>query len=295
MIGVDIGGTRIKLADVDGAEIRKSTTIPTPAGLGPGEFLDALAAAVRTIDPGPPAVGLAIPGEVDGDGKCYRLPNIPGFEGVPIAAELEGRLGARVVVENDATAAALGESVYGHGRAHPSFLMVTLGTGIGGGLVLDRRIVRGRHGFAGEIGHVVVDRSPAAPPCVCGSRGCLETFTAARAIVDAARRNGLTVAEPRDVAIAARAGNQAAISVFDAVADAFAIALISLQNTLDLDAIVFSGGISASFDLVEPGLRKGLRARCYAKPLGEVPLLVSELGENAGVIGAACLVHDETA
>src|SRR5689334_14828915 len=102
MIGVDIGGTRIKLADVDGANIRKSTTIPTPSGLAAPDFMDALAAAVRQLDLAPPAVGLAIPGEVDRDGKCYRLPNIAGFEGVHIGAELERRLGARVAVENDA-------------------------------------------------------------------------------------------------------------------------------------------------------------------------------------------------
>jgi glucokinase len=292
MIGVDIGGTRIKLADVDGSRIEKQSVIPTPAGVTPAAFLDALARAIRDLVPSPTAVGLGIPGEVDRNGRCYRLPNVPGFEGVAFAAELEQRLGVRVVVENDATAAALGEARFGHGRAHPSFLMVTLGTGIGGGLVLDRKLVRGANGFAAEIGHVTVDISPTAPACVCGNRGCLESFAGARALVERVRREGVSANEASDVAAAARRGEPSARAALDTMADMLAIALNSIQNVLDLDAIVFSGGVSAAFDLVEPRMREKLRARCYAKPLGEVPLLVSELGEHAGVVGAALLVAD---
>jgi glucokinase len=289
MIGVDVGGTRIKLADVDGSRIEKHTAIPTPKGATPAQFLDALAGAIKLLAPSPSAVGLGIPGEVDRDGRCYRLPNVPGFEGVMFAAELERRLGTHVVVENDATTAALGESHFGHGRRHASFLMLTLGTGIGGGLVLERRLVRGANGFAAEIGHVTVDISPTAPPCVCGNRGCLESYAGARALVDRVRGEGVPANEARDVALAARRGDASARAAFDTMADMLAVAVNSIQNVLDLDAIVFGGGVSASFDLVEPRLRQKLRARCFAKPLGEVPLLVSELGEHAGVIGAALL------
>lgn len=289
MIGVDIGGTRIKLADVDGPRIEKQSVIPTPKSATPAEFLDTLAEAIRQLDASPSAVGLGIPGEVDRAGRCYRLPNVPGFEGVAFGAELERRLGARVVVENDATAAALGESRFGHGRKYPSFLMMTLGTGIGGGLVLERRLVRGANGFAAEIGHVTVDISPAAPPCVCGNRGCLESYAGARALVERARRDGVPANEARDVALAARRGEPNARAAFDTMADMLAVAVNSIQNVLDLDAMVFGGGVSAAFDLVEARLREKLRARCFAKPLGEVPLLVSELGEHAGVIGAALL------
>lgn len=289
MIGVDIGGTRIKLADVEGARVTKTTTVATPAGLTPAEFLDALAGAIRDLVPSPAAVGLGIPGEVDRNGRCYRLPNVPGFEGIAFAAELERRLGTRVVVENDATAAALGESRFGHGRTYASFLMVTLGTGVGGGLVLERRLVRGANGFAAEIGHVTVDPSPTAPGCVCGNHGCLESYAGARALVERMRREGVEAEGASDVAAAARRGDPKARAAFETMADMMAIALNSIQNVLDLDAIVFSGGVSAAFDLVEPRLRERLRARCYAKPLGEVPLLVSELGEHAGVIGAAQL------
>jgi glucokinase len=292
MIGVDIGGTRIKLADVDGSRIEKHSVVPTPVGVAPSEFLDTLARTIRDLVPSPTAVGLGIPGEVDRNGRCYRLPNVPGFEGVAFADELERRLGARVVVENEATATALGESRFGHGRTHASFLMVTLGTGVGGGLVLDRRLIRGTNGFAGEVGHVTVDLSPTAPRCVCGNQGCLESFAGARALVERVRRDGLSATGANDVALAARRGEASARAAFDTMADMLAVALNSIQNVIDLDAIVFSGGVSNAFDLIESRLREKLRARCYAKPLGEVPLLLSELGEHAGVIGAALLTAE---
>jgi glucokinase len=289
MIGVDVGGTRIKVAEVDGARVVRFTSFDTPVGKSPAALFDAVAKAVHELDASPKTLGVAIPGEVDKSGRCYRLPNIPGFDGVPIAAELEHRTLARVVVENDATVAALAESLFGYGREHPSFLMVTLGTGVGGGVVIDRRIVRGAHGFGGEIGHVTVDSSPGAPLCGCGNRGCLESFAGTRAILEAFHAKGGRALEIREVAESARRGDAAGRAAFDAVSDALAIALNSIQNVLDLDAIVFAGGISKSFDLLEGRLREGLRARRFAEPLSEVPLLVSELGEHAGVVGAAHL------
>lgn len=291
-IGVDFGGTAIKIAEVDGANILRATSIPTPIGASPPAILDAIAGALGVVTPSPPTIGVAIPGEVDATGRCYRLPNVPGFEGLEIARELEVRTGARVVVENDGTAAALGERLFGHGRQHPSFIIVTLGTGIGGGLVLGRKLVRGAHGFAAEIGHVTVDSRPDAPACVCGNRGCLEAYAGTHALLAEFERNGGTASEIKDVADSARNGERAGLAVFAALADVLAIALNSIQNILDLDAIVFTGGVANSFDLVEPRLREALRKRCYAKPLGEVPLLVSELGDKAGVVGAAGLVAE---
>jgi glucokinase len=289
MIGIDLGGTRIKLAEVEDGTVLRSKIVHTPAGGPPARVLDAIAEGVRELSASPRELGMAIPGEVDATGKCWRLPNIPGFEGVEIARELGDRTGARVTVENDGTTAAYGEALYGHGTAHASFLMVTLGTGIGGGLVLDRRLVRGAHGFAAEIGHVTVDSSPTARPCVCGNRGCLEAYAGTVALLDSFRSAGGSATEVRDLADSAHRGEAAGRAAFDAMARALAIAVNSIQNVLDLDAVVFTGGISKAFDLVEPGLRAELRSRCFAKPLGEVPLLVSELGELAGVIGAAHL------
>jgi len=285
-----MGGTRIKIAEVEGADIVQSANVQTPVGEGPERILDQVAAAVRALNPAPHELGMAIPGEVDATGRCWRLPNIPGFDGFEIARELSERTGARVTIENDGTTAAYGEALFGHGRTHASFLVVTLGTGIGGGLVLGRRLIRGSHGFAAEVGHVTIDSSPDARICSCGNRGCLEAYAGTRGLIlSFEEAGGGAVAEIVPIAESAYRTEAAGVAVFDSMADALAIGLNSVQNVLDLDAIVFTGGISKSFDLIEPRLRHGLRTRCYAKVLAEVPLLVSELGDVAGVVGAAYL------
>jgi glucokinase len=286
LVGVDFGGTRIKAGVVDGGAIVKSEAIATRGS--PSEVLDAIAALVKSLEPTAKQVGVAIPGECDDRGRCYRLPNVHGFEGVSIGEELGARLGCRVAVENDATSAALGELAFGHGRA--SFLMVTLGTGVGGGVVIDRRVRRGANGFGGEIGHVPIDRRDDAPKCGCGLRGCVEAFAGTAAILARFRELGGDAKEPRDLAKAARDGDANARRVWNEMGDALGFMLTSVQNVLDLDAIVFSGGISASFDLIEPSLRERLRARAHAKPLGDIPLLVSPLANQAGIVGAAHLL-----
>ena len=286
MIGVDFGGTRIKAGVVDGGALVKSEAIPTRGS--PSEVLDAIALLVKSLEAAPAQVGVAIPGECDDRGRCYRLPNVRGFEGVAIGDELRARLGCRVAVENDATAAALGELAFGHGRA--SFVIVTLGTGVGGGVVVDRRVRRGANGFAGELGHVPIDRRDDAPKCGCGLRGCVEAFAGTAAILARFKELGGDAKEPKELAKAAREGDASARRVWNEMGDALGFMLTSVQNILDLDAIVFSGGISASFDLIEPSLRERLRARAHARPLGEVPLLVSPLADRAGIVGAAHLL-----
>jgi glucokinase len=288
-IGIDFGGTRIKLALVDDGEVVRKASIETPHGAAPAAIFDAIAAQVRALDPSPSRLGMAIPGEVDRDGRCIRLPNVPGFEGVAMAAELSRRVNAAVVVENDATTAAYAEALFGHGKEYPSFLTVTLGTGVGGGLVIERGLVRGAHGFGAEIGHVTVDTSTAAVPCACGNRGCLEAYAGTVGLLAVFRASGGAATEIAEVAASARRGEAAGLAAFASLSDSLAVALNSIQNVLDLDAIVFSGGVSKSFDLVEPRLRAGLRAKRFAPILGEVPLLTSELGEHAGVVGAAHL------
>ncbi|MCF6229033.1 MAG: ROK family protein, partial [Planctomycetes bacterium] len=154
-IGVDWGGSSIKLAIVDGQNV--SSFISKPTIGTPEQILDTITRAVKELTATPNHVGLAIPGEVRSSGECWRLPNVPGFEGINIAAELTKRLSCPVAVENEATAAALAERLFGWGIRYRCMLLVTLGTGVGGGFVLDGNIRRGRGGFAGEIGHVVID------------------------------------------------------------------------------------------------------------------------------------------
>jgi len=292
MIGVDFGGTQIKAGIVAGDAVERWSVDQTPTGAPPATVLDAVARVVVELDARPTRVGLAIPGEVDANGRCWRLPNVPGFEGVEIASELRARLGCPVYVENDATTAAYAELLFGHGRQYPSLAMLTLGTGIGGGLVLDGKVRRGRFGFAGEFGHIPIDHSAGAWPCGCGQRGCLEAYAGSRGVLRRFTELGGRGDEIKEVAESVRRGERAGLEAFEMMARALGDGVTALENVLDLDAIVFSGGISASFDLIEPKLRESVRARAFAPPLGEVPLLVSELGERAGVVGAAYLGAD---
>ena len=289
LIGVDFGGTSVKAGVVEGGEVVRSTAAATRFDTGAEDVLDAIANTVLALTPKPDAVGVAIPGEVNAEGRCWRLANVPGFEGVPIGEELAKRLGCPIAVENDATTAALGEQLYGHGRDNPSFLMVTLGTGIGGGLVLGHQLYPGSNGFAAEVGHNNVDSSPEAPLCACGQRGCIEAFAGTKALLRRFHELGGHASEVLPISVSARRGEAAGQKTFEMMGTALGRGLAVIQNVLDLNAIVFSGGVSASFDLIEPHIRAALRANVFGKPAGEVPLLVSELGERAGVIGAAHL------
>lgn len=286
-IGVDFGGTRIKAGLVRDGAVVAHASIATPKGKV--AILDAIAKLVKRLDKKPSSVGLAIPGEVDQQGVCWRLPNVPGFKGVNIPRELSRRLGCPVACENDATAAALAERVFGHGIAQRSFLLVTLGTGVGGGVCIDRVVHRGRNGFGGEIGHVLVDSAKDAWPCGCGAKGCMESYAGTAGVLRKFHELGGRGRNLEQVAKAARGGSDAGKEALAMMGRALGLGIGSIQNTLDLDAIVFTGGASASFDLIEPALRAALKERAFAPPLAEVKLLISALGGDAGIVGATLI------
>lgn len=288
-IGVDFGGTRIKLARVEEDRVQSESSIETPQGQGAEAVLAAIADAVLALDPEPEAIGLAIPGQVDQHGVCYRLPNVPGFEGVHVASILEPRVGCSVHIENDGNAAAHGEALFGMGKRYRSFALFTLGTGVGGGIVIDGRVRTGVYGFAAEVGHVVVDAREEAWACVCGRRGCVEAYAGTKALLRKFQELGGSATEVLTIAESARRGERAGRETFAMMAESLARAVTIIQTLLDVDAIGFTGGISASFDLIESTLREQVAAQAYSKPLGAVPLVVSELGARAGVVGAAHL------
>jgi len=285
-IGVDFGGTNIKAALVDQANVHAHVSVPTNSGAGPEAVLDALAGAVKQLGASAATVGVAIPGEVDETGHCYRLPNVPGFDNYPMRAGLQSRLGCKVNIENDATAAALAERLFGWGTQFRSFLLVTLGTGIGGGLVLDGNIRRGRGGFAGEIGHVLVDSSAQAWSCGCGLKGCMEAYAGAKGLLRQDAEHGGHATEVRQIV---DAGGDRAQRLFEFLGQALGTGLARLNNALDLDALVFTGGVAGSFAAIEPHLRAHFAAHSYSLPMADIAMEVSRLGEHAGVIGAAWL------
>lgn len=294
LIGVDLGGTRIKVGMVQGAEVLQTTTVKTPKTVT--ATLEAIVKAINTLTSSPRVVGLAIPGEVDLNGRIWRLPNIPGFEGVSIATILEDRLSCPIFVENDAIAAAIAENRLGYGKTYAHFLTVTLGTGIGGGLVLDHKPRRGTHGFAGEIGHILIDNQPDAWPCNCDRKGCMEAYAGTRGLL---RRftelGGSHVSDVQAIVPSAQRNEPAGYKTFEMMGWALGTGLATLQNILDLEAFVFTGGVAAAFvDWIEAPLRKALKERTFASVLGDLPLKVSPLQPHTGLIGAAHLIVEKS-
>ncbi|HYO94069.1 MAG TPA: ROK family protein [Polyangiaceae bacterium] len=291
LVGIDFGVTHVKAGIVEGGEVIRSTSAATRPGASPEQTLDLLANTVLALTPYPEAVGVAIPGEVDADGRCWRLTNVPGFAGVHVAQQLSERLGGcPIAVENEATTAAFGERLYGHGREHPSFLIVTLGLGVGAGLVLGHMLYPGANGFAGEFGHLKIDRAADAPLCGCGQRGCVESFSGTRALFRKFRESGgAEVEDVLPIAVSARRGERPGLDVFAMLGESLGCGLSAVQNLLDLNAIIFTGEVCASFDLFEPHVRRMLVATAFAPPLAEVPLMPSDLGERGTIIGAAYL------
>lgn len=291
LIGVDFGGVHIKTGTVSGGDVLRTTSTRVPANAGPSEILDLIASMVLALAPKPETVGVAIPGEVDADGRCWRLTNVPGFAGIHLAEELSARLsGAQIAVENRSTSAALGERLYGHGQEHPSFLMVTLGTGIGAGLVLGHMLYSGANGLAGEFGHINIDTAADAPLCGCGQRGCVEAYAGTKALMRKFKAaGGEDAQEVTTIVASARRGQAAGIEVVRVLGTALGRGVALAQNLLDLNAIVFAGEVTSAFDLFETHVREALTAGAFAPPQAEVPLLVSNLGERAAIIGAAYL------
>ncbi|MFZ5894256.1 MAG: ROK family protein [Myxococcota bacterium] len=289
LIGVDFTGSTLSAGVVEGAAVVREASVEVPAGALPGETLDALANLVRGLTKRLDAVGLAIPGQVNAQGSCWRLPNAPVFEGVPIAKEIANRLDCPVAVENRATAAALAERLFGYGKTFPSFILITLGTGVGGGLVIGHQLYPGANGFGAEIGHLCVDGARDAPLCACGRRGCLEVFAGARGVLRRFAEYGGLGLKLSQVVSSARRGESAGLQTVDALGVVLGRAISALQNLLDLNGVVLAGPLASVFELFESRLRAELRSSAFAPLLGEVPIVVSTLGEQASVVGAAYL------
>ncbi len=308
-VGVDLGGTKCLGVVVDGdGAIVTEMRIPTPRGA------DAILAGLRDvaaelISRCPPdqvvGVGIGAPGLVDASGVLRYAPNLAGIAELSLAEPLARHLGVRVVVDNDATCACWGEAQAGAARGRSHFVLVTLGTGIGGGLVLDGKLYRGRHGFAGEIGHMVVD--PHGPPCPCGQRGCWERFASGSGLGRLAREAAVGGRADRVVALAggdpeavlgehvtaaAAEGDPEALAVMDDFAWWVALGLANLANALDPELFVLGGGLAEAADLVLDPVRTafvGLLEGADHRP--PVDIAIAELGEHAGAIGAALLAR----
>jgi glucokinase len=297
-VGLDVGGTFLKGALVSGeGEVRARLHQPTARDSAEA-LLSQLASATAQLEAGsgPAAgVGVGLPGIVNRrTGKLYRPPNLPAIDGIDAARELGRRTGRPSVAENDANAAALAEAWKGAGRDAVNVLLVTLGTGIGGGIVLGGRIWEGTSGYAGEVGHVQVD--PGGVRCGCGSWGCVETYAGAPGWARRARQalerapesrlHGMPL-DPAAIVEAARAGDQVALGVVEETAAALGAAIGGALNVLNLDRVVLAGGVAAAGAFLLDRIVEQTRRRVFPHVFADCSFRLAELGGDAGVVGAA--------
>lgn len=282
-VGIDVGGTKCfgVLVDESGQVVRE-VRYPTPPA---AELIDLLQSMFVELD-GSASLGIGVPGLITAEGVINASPNMPGAKNVPVGPELRKRLGVGVHVENDATMAAYGEWKIGAARGAQDAVMITLGTGIGGGIVMGGQLHRGANGFTGEIGHMVVQRD--GVQCVCGRRGCWERYASGSALKMLS--GGMSGEE---VFAAFGRGDEHAQKVVAEFADWIAVGLANMTNICDPEVIVIGGGVVQSFAEVMESVRSSFVQALYSSEFRAHPkLAIAELGERAGAIGSALIAAE---
>ena len=311
-IGIDVGGTNVKIALVDDSgKIIYSNSVPTRAEMGYEYTVNNIKQAIydlmketkltaKDIE----GIGFGFPGQVDYKSGIVRLaPNIPGWVEVPIAKMIEDEFHIPTRVDNDVRCAALGELKYGAGKGCENLICITVGTGIGSGLIVNGKLVRGASNAAGEIGHIKLQIHD-GPICGCGDTGCMEAFASGPAIVAMAEEyilggkstkyremaNGGDIT-PFIVAEAAKAGDPVAKRIFARIGEYIGIGMASVVNLLNPEKIITGGGVADAGDILLEPLKETLKKRAM-KIAGEtVEVVPAQLGNTAGVIGASLLIE----
>ena len=295
-IGVDLGGTNLRVAAIDAAgQVLNRISTPANYADGPQHLITDIVASVHQIraEAGVETlygVGIGVPGYIDmRAGIIVGAANLPGFEGFPIRDEIQRHLGTPIILENDANAAALGEMWMGAGRDVKDMILLTLGTGIGGGIIIDGQVLRGTQGMAGEFGHMTV--FPDGNPCGCGNYGCLEKHASATAIAAMGRMMHFQrdISTAADVFELAKAGNPRAKMVFEAMGRALGIALASLMNVFNFPLYVLSGGPLPAWDFFAPSMFTEVKRRSFTYSRTNPRVEQALLGADAGLFGAAYL------
>lgn len=294
-IGLDLGGTNVRAAAIDqSGKLLDKVEGKTARSSGRETILSEMTEAIVTLRERWGAkelvgIGVAVPGFILlKEGVIRNSNNLASLEGFPIRDEMSRRLGTPVILENDANAAGLGEKWIGAGRGVDDLVLLTLGTGIGGAVIANGKLVRGFLGMAGELGHITV--VPNGNPCGCGNRGCVEKHASATAVTAMARLLGLgdelTSREVYDLALA---GNEKARAIFISVGEALGIALATLINTFNFSLYLLSGGVLGAWDLFAPAMMEEARRRSFTFRTTETRIEKAELGNEAGLFGAAYL------
>lgn len=314
--GVDIGGTNtvVAIIDPDSAAVLARESIPTEPQRGPedgfrrlGDLIERLCRAVNVLPADLVGIGVGCTGPIDSEHGTVNNPfTLPTWDNAPLIPALTERFGRPSILLNDAHVAALGEHWVGAGRGTRNMIYVTVGTGIGGGLILDGRLFRGVGQQAGEIGHQVIDIN--GPLCYCGARGCLEMLAAAPAIERAARARAtpesmmlsLAGGDParitaRIVYQAAQAGDTTASGLLAETGFYLGVGISNLLNTLAPEMVILGGGVMQGWDLISPRLHETVSERGGMIPFDQVRIVRAALDLNAGVIGAVRGILDHLA
>lgn len=301
---VDLGGTKIACAIGDTGGVKARSMAATFSHEGPDAVLSRVCEMVKALGE-PAALGMGVPGLVDvATGVAKFLPNLPTqWRDVPVAEILRSELGCPVYLLNDARMAALGEMRFGHGRSHRTMVFFTIGTGIGGGLVIDGELRLGALGAAGELGHQTI--LPDGPLCGCGNRGCLEALASGPAIAGegvrlmrsglAPRLHELTggnadAVTPKNMSEAA---DDSVRGVFKRAGEFIGIAAANIVTALHPDLVVLAGGVAEAGDLLLEPVRQTIRSRVRMFPAENIPVLRSELGADAGLLGGLALAQEK--
>lgn len=309
LIGVDLGGTNLKTALVSAdKKVLAKDSRPTNAEGGPGAVMDAMEASIRDLagaeglamdDVG--AVGFGAPGPMNWQtGIVYSPPNLPGWKDVPLAEKMQQRIGVPCFVDNDANVACYGEFWLGAGQGAETMVVLTLGTGLGGGIVVFGQLLRGIDGTAGELGHITVERGGRL--CGCGSHGCLEAYASVTGMVRTAVEgldkgkdsvlkemchSDLDQITGKMIFEAAQQGDKLARKVFKETATWLGIGIASLVNALNPERVVLCGGMIAAGDLLFEPVRETVLRNAFEVPAKRCQILPAGLGEDSGVLGAA--------
>ena len=285
VIGIDVGGTAIKLGrfSQDGTCLQ-SLTVATPQPQTPEAVLAVMVDAIAQIDVDNQtiAIGVGTPGPADATGRIAQIAiNLPGWQNVPLADWLEAKTGKPTVIDNDANCAGVGEAWLGAGRQFQNFMLLTLGTGVGGAIILDGKLFVGQRGAAGELGLITLQ--PDGPMCKSGNQGSLEQYTSIQAI---RRRTGK---EPAELGMLAQAGDVEALAFWQEYGRDLGIGLASLIYVLTPQAIVIGGGVSASFEFFFPAVKAEIDKRVMPTSRMGLQIIPAQLGNSAGMVGAAKL------
>jgi glucokinase len=288
LIGIDLGGTAIKLGRFSrSGELLAQLQVPTPQPAMPGGVVMTIVEAVQQLDPDrlAPLVGVGLPGPMDAAGRVARVCiNLPGWEQVPLAEWLEPQLQRRVTLANDGNCAVVGEAWTGASRGFDDVLLLTLGTGVGGGVLLGGQLFTGHGGAAAEPGLICVD--PEGPPCNSGNRGSLEQFCSIAGL------GRLSPLDPRELCRRADAGDAEALAVWQAYGRWLGIGLSSLVYVLTPRLVLIGGGLSAASAHFLPAAWAELEQRVQTESRAGLELRCAALGNGAGRLGAARLALD---